>query len=83
MEEEQMVNNIEELSFFLKNIKNFIPQEIIDVCLLLFKKFSKDENKTIPSKDLPIMLRLLELNPSNKEIKEMIDNFKTKPEESR
>jgi len=79
MEEDNtiQVNKIEELSFFLKNIKTFIHQEVIEVCILLFKKFSKDDNKTIQTKDLGTMLRLLDLNPSNKEINEMINSLKS------
>lgn len=84
MEEENIqVNKVEELSFFLKNIKTFIHQEIIDVCLLLFKKFSKDDNKTVPTKDLGTMLRLLDLNPSSKEVNEMIYNLKSSHEDQK
>ena len=82
MEDEVYINKIDELSFFLKNIKNFIQQEVIDVCFLLFKKFSKDENfKTVHIKDLGVMLRLMELNPTNKEIEEMVNNLKSPGEE--
>lgn len=69
-------NKIQDLTFFLRNIKNFISQEIIDIASALFKKFSKEEGK-VPSKDLEVMLRLLDFNPTMLEVKEMINNFKS------
>ena len=74
-------NNIQSMSYFLKNILNYISYEVIEVAKALFKKFSKDGGQSVLSKDLGTMLRLLDTNPSNKEVEEMLNNLKSSPNE--
>lgn len=84
MENDDIIENrIEDLPYYLKNIKNFLAPEIIDVCFALFKKFSKDNGQTILVKDFPNMMRLMNLNPTNKELNEMIELFKSEPNEDK
>ena len=58
------------------NLKNYIKQERIDVCLQLWKKFDKQNTGFIAEKDLVTMLRLLDYNPTEKEIIEMKEKLK-------
>lgn len=60
------------------NIKNYIKQEMLDVINQLFKKFDKSESGFILSKDLGTMLRLLEFNPTDKEINNMLQTLDIK-----
>lgn len=64
-------SNFNQWTDYDKNLKNYIPLEIIDICKNLFNKFSKN-TEFIESKDLMNMLRLLDLNPSVNEIENMI-----------
>ena len=59
------------------NVKNYVKQELIDVCLLLWKKFDKQNTGYIDEKDLVTMLRLLDYNPTEREIIEMKDKLKS------
>ena len=59
------------------NLKNYVKQELIDVCLLLWKKFDKGNTGYIDEKDLVTMLRLLDYNPTEKEIIEMKEMLKS------
>jgi len=54
-------------------IKSYLKQEFIDVAVNLFKKFDKGKKNAVLIKDLGNMLRLLGYNPTEKDIKEMID----------
>ena len=55
----------------MKNLKNYVKQELIEVCNQLWKKFDKGNTGFINEKDLGTMLRLLEYNPTEKELIEM------------
>lgn len=61
------------------DIKTYLKQEVIDVALNLFKKFDKGAKGFIEAKDLGIMLRLMEYNPTEKELREMIDLLEEDP----
>ena len=47
------------MNSFVFEIKNYIPQENIDIALKVFEKFDKDKKNEVPVKDLVFMLRLL------------------------
>lgn len=70
------IDNMQSFSYFIKNILNYIPYEKIEVAKALFKKMSKDGGQTVLSSNLGTMLRLLELNPSNIEIQEILNSLK-------
>ena len=53
-------------------IKNYLTTELLEKCNTLYKKFDKTNSNAIPAKDLVIMLRLLDFNPTEKEIKDML-----------
>ena len=53
------------------NLKNYVKQELIDVCNQLWKKYDKQNTGFIPSEKLGEMLRLLEYNPTERELNEM------------
>lgn len=61
------------------NIKTYLKQEFIDLCLTLFKKFDKEGKGYVLPANLPIMLRLLEFNPTEREIKDMLDKLEEDP----
>jgi calmodulin len=61
------------------NIKSYIKQELIDLALQLFKKFDKGNKGYVEGKDLGAMLRLLEYNPTDRELKEMIAKLEDDP----
>jgi len=44
---------------FVFEIKNYVPQENIDIAMKVFEKFDKEKNNMVPTKDLVLMLRLL------------------------
>lgn len=58
------------------NLKNYIKQELIDVCFQLWKKFDRGNSGYTDQKNLVIMLRLLRYNPTDKEINEMLETLK-------
>lgn len=62
------------------DIKNYMKQEVIDVALAIFKKFDKTGNGWIEPKDLGTMLRLMNYNPTDRELKDMIDKLETDPD---
>jgi Ca2+-binding EF-hand superfamily protein len=55
------------------NAKVYIRQELIDLINQLWKKYDKEAKGFITAQQLPIMLRLLDYNPTNTEIKEMLN----------
>ena len=57
-----------------RNIKNYIPFEVIEICKKLFEKFSKG-HETVPADDLLNMLRLMNLNPTKQEVDDMLINL--------
>jgi calmodulin len=61
------------------NIKSYIKQELIDVSLALFKKFDKTNSGFIQPKDLGTMLRLLGFNPTEKDLRDMVDKLEDDP----
>jgi len=61
------------------DVKSYLKQEMIDVSLALFKKFDKGNTGFIESKDLGNMLRLLEFNPTERELRDMIDKLEEDP----
>ena len=61
----------------MKNLKNYVKQELIEVCNQLWKKFDKGNTGYINEKDLGTMLRLLEYNPTEKELIEMKEMLKS------
>lgn len=61
------------------DIKSYIKQELIDVALALFKKFDKGGKGWVEAKDLGNMLRLLEFNPTDTELKDMVDKLEEDP----
>jgi Ca2+-binding EF-hand superfamily protein len=61
------------------DIKSYLKQELIDVALALFKKFDKGAKGSIEAKDLGTMLRLLDFNPTERELREMIDKLEEDP----
>lgn len=65
------------MNYHMLNLKNYVKQELIDVCLLLWKKFDKQNTGYIDEKDLVTMLRLLDYNPTEREIIEMKDKLKS------
>ena len=65
------------LSYHMLNLKNYIKQERIDVCNQLWKKFDKGNTGFINEKDLGTMLRLLEYNPTERELIEMKEMLKS------
>lgn len=64
-------SNFSQLSDFEKNIKNYLPLEILDICKALFNKISKN-SEFVDSAQLINMLRLLDLNPSKSEVTKML-----------
>ena len=60
------------LSAHMMNLKNYIKQERIDVCHSLWKKFDKEGKGWVDAPNLEIMLRLLDYNPTESEIDEML-----------
>lgn len=64
---------MQEMQEHMKNLKNYVKQERIDVCNQLWKKFAKgtSDPESINEKDLGTMLRLLEYNPTESELEEM------------
>ena len=65
------------LSYHMLNLKNYIKQERIDICNQLWKKFDKGNTGFINEKDLGTMLRLLEYNPTERELIEMKEMLKS------
>ena len=65
------------LSYHMLNLKNYIKQERIDICNQLWKKFDKGNTGFISEKDLGTMLRLLEYNPTERELIEMKEMLKS------
>ena len=65
------------LSYHMLNLKNYIKQERIDICNQLWKKFDKGNTGFIHEKDLGTMLRLLEYNPTERELIEMKELLKS------
>ena len=65
------------LNYHMLNLKNYIKQERIDVCNQLWKKFDKGNTGFINEKDLGTMLRLLEYNPTERELIEMKEMLKS------
>lgn len=65
------------LSAHMQNLKNYIKQERIEVCHTLWKKFDKGQKGYVENKDLEIMLRLLDYNPTESEIDEMLSMLKS------
>ena len=61
------------------DIKSYLKQEVIDVALNLFKKFDKGAKGYVEAKDLGTMLRLLEFNPTERELRDMIDKLEEDP----
>lgn len=59
------------MSAHMQNLRNYIKQERIDVCLTLWKKFEKGRG-FVEREDLEKMLRLLDYNPTESEIDEMV-----------
>lgn len=59
------------MNIHMLNLKNYVKQELIDVCNQLWKKFDKGNTGFINEKDLGTMLRLLEYNPTERELNEM------------
>ncbi|MCQ2816753.1 MAG: hypothetical protein MJ252_05745 [archaeon] len=60
------------MSAHMQNLKNYIKQERIEVCHTLWKKFDKGAKGYVESPNLVIMLRLLDYNPTESEIDEML-----------
>ncbi len=58
-------------------LRNYTKQELIDVVLLLWKKFDKSNTGFIQVKDLGTMLRLLDYNPTERDLKEMIEKLES------
>jgi Ca2+-binding EF-hand superfamily protein len=56
-------------------IKNYISSEFLEKCNTLYKKFDKSNSNAIPAKDLVVMLRLLDFNPTESEIKDMLQTL--------
>ena len=73
------------LSSYMSNLKNYIKQERIDVCNTLWKKFDKGAKGYVEDNNLEIMLRLLDYNPTESEIEEMLSMLEpdTEKEERR
>lgn len=61
------------------DVKSYLKQEMIDVSLAIFKKFDKGNSGFIDSKDLGNMLRLLDFNPTERELRDMIDKLEEDP----
>jgi Ca2+-binding EF-hand superfamily protein len=61
------------------NAKLYIRQELVDLINQLWKKYDKEAKGFITTLQLPIMLRLLDYNPTNSEIKEMINLLEEDP----
>src|SRR5690349_4109836 len=68
-----------QLSHQSYDIKSYIKQEIVDVALALFKRFDKGAKGYVESKDLGNMLRLLDFNPTDRELREMVDKLEDDP----
>lgn len=60
-------------------LKTYIPQEHIDVMNLLFKKLDKEGKGEIDIGHLVTFLRLVDLNPTNSDINEMIETLNNDP----
>jgi Ca2+-binding EF-hand superfamily protein len=62
------------------NAKLYIRQELLDVINQLWKKFDKEQKGYITAdKQFPVMLRLLDYNPTNSEIQDMIYTLEEDP----
>ena len=72
-------SNYLEWTEFHKNIKNYIPLEVIDVAKNLFTKVAKGA-ETLDSSQLVILLRLMDLNPTDKDVTSMLNNLNVNPE---
>jgi Ca2+-binding EF-hand superfamily protein len=68
-----------QLSLQSLDIKKYVKQEVIDVAMAIFKKFDKGAKGWIETKDLGTMLRILEYNPTDRELKDMIDKLEEDP----
>ena len=64
------------MNYAMLNLKNYVKQELIDICNQLWKKFDRGNTGYIKEADLGTMLRLLEYNPTEKEIIEMKEMLK-------
>ena len=47
------------MNSFVFEIKNYLPQENIDIAMKVFEKFDKEKKNAVPTKDLVFMFRLL------------------------
>ncbi len=54
-------------------IKSYLKQEKIDVALTLYKKYDKGAKNAVLYKDIAIIVRLLDYNPTDRELKEMYE----------
>ncbi len=61
------------------NLKTYVKQELIDIINQLWKKFDKEGKGFISEKDLGTMLRLLDYNPTEKQLKTMKSNLEEDP----
>lgn len=61
------------------NLKGYISQEHLDVMSQLFKKLDKENKGTLDINQLGTFLRLVDLNPTESDLKEMIDIFNIDP----
>jgi Ca2+-binding EF-hand superfamily protein len=61
------------------NAKVYVRQELIDVINQLWKKYDKEAKGFITPQQFPIMLRLLDYNPTNKEVQEMLSLLEEDP----
>jgi troponin C len=71
------------MNYTVSNIKTYVKQELIDVINQLWKKFDKEGKGYILEKDLGTMLRLLDYNPTDKQLKQMIANLEEDTNEPR
>ncbi len=76
------------MNSFVFDIKNYLPQENIDIAIKVFEKFDKEKKNEVPVKDLVNMLRLLgitynllnlDFNPTEHDVKEMTDLLEEDP----
>ncbi len=67
------------MNYTVSNIKTYVKQELLDLINQLWKKFDKEGKGYILEKDLATMLRLLDYNPTEKQLKQMIANLEEDP----
>ena len=70
----KLQSRLDEFGDFEKNIKNYVPLETIEIAKSLFAKYSKGQ-QYVSSKELITLLRLMNLNPSEKEVENMLKNL--------